>query len=294
MSIDRLLRRLPWKGLSRTYFVLRGYAKRWTRSRRGERFANLMASTLPRNRRVGFVIVGAQKCGTSALAAYLERHPQTAMAWTKEVHYFDRDVLFAPGIQDVRHYHGYFKDVGSDRVYGEASPSYMAHPFAMQRMAAYHPGLKLIALLRNPADRAFSQWNMYNQGVAVEQFRRDLEQELKSEADGLASEPHRRGYLRRGRYGEQLSRMFEQFPREQVLVIKYERFLEHNVEVLHEVCAFIGIAPPGVKEERKAHVLPYSASLPREDRRWMMGLFEPQIRAVEEELGWDCSDWRQA
>ena len=78
------------------------------------------------------------------------------------------------------------------------------------------------------------------------------------------------------------------------LVIKYERFLEHNVEVLHEVCAFIGIAPPGVKEDRKAHVLPYSASLPREDRRWMMGLFEPQIRAVEEELGWDCSDWRQA
>ena len=216
------------------------------------------------------------------------------MAWTKEVHYFSQDTLFHRGKAHIRDYHQYFVDCGLSHQYGEATPKYIDAPEAIQRIANYNPSVRLILILRNPIDRAYSQWSMYHPESPIAAFRRELELELSAGEDDLAKKAKGRGYLRRGRYDVQLRRLYEVFPRQQVLVIKYEEFLSDNVAVLSRVHAFLGLDAMEIGQVQKRHVTAYQHPLPATDREWLLAHFEESIQGVEALLDWDCSDWRSA
>ena len=204
-----------------------------------------------------FVIIGAQKCGTSSLYRYLADHPTVAPAVGKEIHYFDWN--FRRG---VNWYRGHFPTRVEQRLFrartgqrlftGEASPYYMVHPLAPVRLKALIPDAKLIALLRDPVERTLSAYHhQFRNGEETSTLEEalDLEpQRLAGEIDRLAhdgsynSRAHRKfSYMARGRYAEQLESWLRVFPREQLLVIRSEDFFERPAEIFAQVLDYIGL-----------------------------------------------------
>src|SRR5580765_8161584 len=127
----------------------------------GKRYKDCHGSLAAPAQKVGFVIAGTQKGGTTALASYLYEHPEICVAGAKEVHFFDTDSLFRAGtVPDYAAYHARFHPAGRERILGDATPIYMYWEPAPQRIWQYNPAMKLIVILRDPAARAFSHWNM--------------------------------------------------------------------------------------------------------------------------------------
>jgi len=197
-----------------------------------------------------FLILGAQKAGTTALYAYLRRHPQiTGPSW-KEVSFFDRH--YARG---EAWYRGNFPNSLRARgLVGEASPSYLFHPLAPERVASMLPEARLIALVRNPVDRAFSH---YQHEVALGREPLSFEDALAAEDERLRGEEERmladpayfshawwnHTYRARGRYAEQLERWLAVFPRERLLVLPSDDLLDDPAGAHGRVLEFLG-APP--------------------------------------------------
>ncbi|MEZ4606416.1 MAG: sulfotransferase domain-containing protein [Deinococcales bacterium] len=110
--------------------------------------------------KVYFIICGTQKGGTTALDSYLRQHPHICMGKRKELHFFDQEKNFQSDICDYTSYHKLFQVTSQRQILGEATPIYMYWRAAPQRMWGYNPKLKLIVILRNPIERAYSHWNM--------------------------------------------------------------------------------------------------------------------------------------
>jgi hypothetical protein len=179
----------------------------------------------PFHRRPDFIIAGAPRSGTTWLYVLAQRHPQIAMAEpiVPEPKFFLVDELWRRGI-------GYystkwFDPLPAGRVLGEKSTNYLESPKAAERICCVLPRVKLIFLLRNPAERAYSNylWSRQN-GLETETFERALSLERQRERS-LApnwrySRPH--AYFARGLYAEHLARFYQRFPREQILVLRYE------------------------------------------------------------------------
>src|SRR2546422_639813 len=109
--------------------------------------------------RLDFIVAGAQKCGTTALHYQLKKHPQIALPSKEELHFFDDEERFAKGVnyQDM---HDSFRSSSRAVAVGESTPVYLYWRPAIERIWNYSKEIKLIILLRNPVDRAFSHWNM--------------------------------------------------------------------------------------------------------------------------------------
>ena len=154
-----------------------------------------------------FLIAGVQKGGTTAIFAVLRKHPQIFMSEKKEVSFFWKDNLYSRG---VAWYENYFRGCKGEKAVGEASPSYLYSTVAPERIARSLPNVKLIFSLRNPIDRAYSQyWH----------HRRRLVEGLSFE-EAIARGD--RGFLPRGFYYEQLMRYLNNFPRENILIQVYD------------------------------------------------------------------------
>jgi Sulfotransferase domain len=207
-----------------------------------------------------FVILGAQKAGTSSLYARLVAHPCVLPALRKEVHYFDTG---APTHPD--RYRAFFptesrraaieQQSGAPALTGEATPYYLFHPSAPARAHSVVPDARLIAVLRDPVARAVSG---YHHAVRFGHERRPIEialdpgneERLANVADDgwfdeRESPARLRGYLARGRYAEQLERWWASFPREQLLVIESAEL--RAGDGFTRVLAFLGLdeAPGG-------------------------------------------------
>ena len=245
----------------------------------------------------GFLILGAQKAGTTALYAYLRRHPGvTGPSW-KEVSFFDRH--WARG---ERWYRGNFPPRFRARAaaVGEASPSYLFHPLAPARAASLVPGAKLIVLLRNPVDRAFSH---YQHEVALGREPLSFEDALDREEERLAGELDRmradpayfshawwnHSYVLRGRYAEQLETWLRPFPREQLLVLSTEELGADTEAAYARVLDFLGLAPHTLPSFPHVFRREY-APMPEETRARLAATFaEPNARLYEllgRDLGW--------
>ena len=99
-------------------------------------------------------------------------------------------------------------------------------------------------------------------------------------------------YVDRGFYGQQLARLFKFFPREQVKVVKFEEFKEHQPETLGSIFSFLGRKPLRSVRSRDRNVVPYERAMNWEERVFLYNLFAQDIATVEQMLGWDCSDWK--
>ena len=204
----------------------------------------------PHRPALGFMIVGAQKCGTTALAHFLAQHPDIAMASPKEAHLFDapdysRD--WTPAAIDAR-YGPFFAHAGGAALRGEATPIYLFLPGIARELRRYNPDLKLIVLVRDPVERAISHYYMERNR---DRERRPLWLALLGEPFRLRRrrDPARRGaalrrhsYRRRGLYSVQLRNLYRYFDPRQVLIVRSEELLRRHDAVLRRVFGFLGMA----------------------------------------------------
>lgn len=253
-----------------------------------------------------FIIIGAQKAGTSSLYHYLGQHPDVAPALDKEIHFFDHH--FARGIDWYRTnfasswYLDYSKRWhGRHIITGEASPYYFFHPHAPERIASTLPTVKLIAMLRNPVNRAFSH---YHHEVEAGRERLSFEDAFRAEPERLAGEidkimqdPHYKSfnhihfsYLSRGIYVDQLQAWKRHFPDEQMLILNSERFFADPAAGTRQVIQFLGLPDVQIRDFHARNTRSYSRMNPR-IRKYLIDYFAPYNQKLYELVGahfdWD-------
>jgi hypothetical protein len=203
----------------------------------------------------GFLVIGAPKAGTTALHVALARHPQLYLSKLKEPKYFLCDEGVAPhyvGPGDARtaramvcrreDYEALFAAAPPGALCGESTSLYLQDPAAHRRIAAMLPGVRLIALLRDPLDRAHSNWShLWSAGLEPERdFVAACAREEQRAAAGWA--PFWR-YLGLGRYGEQLSALYQVVPRDRVLLVRYRVLRNEPLATLDRICRFLDVEP---------------------------------------------------
>ena len=237
---------------------------------------------------VSFVVAGVQKAGTTAIHDFLAQHPQIALLRDQALHFFDKEEHFA----DKPDYKVLVENFDPGRhwkVAGEVTADYLYYPRALERIAAYNPNMKIIISLRNPTERAFSQWNMRREKNQeplefIEALKRD-------EEIGISKNPRGNAYIARSLYAPQLEKVLALFPLEQVFVIKYEAFRADPCPIVNDLFAFLGVSGQSRLKNRQRNVGTYTRKLAAEEREFAASLFEEDIAKVEARLGWDCSDW---
>jgi hypothetical protein len=200
-----------------------------------------------------FLIIGAQKSGTTSLYDYLKQHPQIYMSPVKEPRFFaiegEKPNFQGPGDQelyenivvDVEAYRALFQGASKETAIGEASVLYLYIPRASERIRHYIPEVKLIAIVRNPVERAYS---------AFLHLTRDRMEPLKDFACALRAEKERIRsnwgpiwhYKQVGFYYAQLKRYYETFEQGQIKVYLYEDLNDDPVSVLKDIYSFLGVA----------------------------------------------------
>lgn len=202
---------------------------------------------------IQFLIGGAQKSGTSALAQYLGAHPDVRLPLGKEAHVFDRQDFDEnwPSERIDAEYADHLSLRGSSLLCGDATPFYVFHPRAITRIARYNPTMKWIILLRDPVDRAISHYYMERDrgferlplwsALALERWRLHGRSEDLSDNSPL----RHHSYRARGCYVQQLETLYASFPREQVLLLRSMDLRATPGECMQRVHAFLGLASPG-------------------------------------------------
>ena len=193
------------------------------------------------------VIVGAMKCGTTTLNAWLRHHPDVAFSAVKEVHFFDNN--YNRGIGWYRSYFPLLEMLGRPKCVLEATPAYIQRaPKVAERMHRHIPNARLILMLRDPVKRAISH---YGHRVSNGLEKRSMEEALLS-AEGPDAGT-RNFYKTRGLYAEKLSAFLSYYDQSRVLVLKSEEFFQQPAEIYAQVQAFLGLRHVPLPEGMKAH-----------------------------------------
>jgi hypothetical protein len=258
----------------------------------------LMLATSRLRAEPSFLVIGASQSGTTSFFSYLTAGPQVLPALAKEVRYFDR--YYAKGRDWYRSFFP-LRAAAAGAAVGEATPAYMWHPHVPARVREFDPGMRLIALLRDPVDRAYSDFHKrrekhsagltFEQGLEREAERTKGELERMRRDPGYVSAAYRRfAYVDKGRYADQLERWLEHFPREQLLVLTSEELQHDPAAAVAGAARFLGVPePPPQPDYRRSNTGSYEP-MRAETRRRLAALFaEPNRRLYElvgRDLGW--------
>lgn len=255
-----------------------------------------------------YLIIGAKKGGTSSLTNWLLQHPDNLRMFPsyqplKSPHFFD--IGFHEGVD---WYRGHFPTARTrarhpGAIVGEASPYYMFHPAAAARARSVVPGAKVLAVLRNPVSRAYS--NYWDRVSAGTETLPTFEAALEAEPARLADVDHERlrhdpsyyslahdqfTYLARGRYLEHLSTWLDTYPPEQVLVLRAEDMYADPAAEFARVQRFLGLRPCSAIDLRTYNERSKPPIDPR-TRAWLAEYYRPHNAALSErlgrDLGWD-------
>jgi hypothetical protein len=245
-----------------------------------------------------FLVIGAQKAGTTALYAYLRWHPAIVGPFWKEVSFFDRHWW-----RGEAWYRGQLPLRSQGKLVGEASPSYLFHPLAPQRVFSVVPEVRLIVLLRAPADRAYSHYPhevaLGREPLSFEDALAAEDERLRGEIGRLRADPRAfssawwdHAYASRGLYADQLECWLEFFPREQLLILTTDELGQSPAETYASVLSFLG-APP---HDLASYPRVFDRSYPPmsvETRRSLEARFVEPNRRLERllgrPLGWPAS-----
>ncbi len=182
-----------------------------------------------------FIIIGAGKCGTTSLHDYLNQHPQIYICPKKETFFFINEVVRSKykhwgAVTDIEDYRALFADAAEDSVIGEISTNYYAHPESAQLIYNLIPEVKIIAILRDPAERAFSSYQMYVMaGLENQDFARIIDKDIK--------------YVKRGFYYAQLRPFFNRFDRHQIKICLYDDLCKDPTLFIQDLFRYIEIDP---------------------------------------------------
>ena len=270
-----------------------------------------------------FFVIGAPRSGTTSAYEYLHAHPDVFMSPVKEPDFFAEaslDVVHPVGAEGassliadagkdetlgeaVQRYVALFDGAGNEARRGEASAVYLGHPTAAWHIRCYVPDAKLVAILRDPAERAYSHF-VHGRRIYAEHGRtsaigaegRSVEEEFlraveSAARDGMpdpaTSDPE--VWVRSGFYFTHLTRWFSLFPRDQLLIRRFEDFERDTNEVMHDVFAFLGIDSSFVlptTEAFNASVVPRSRRVfalfttKNSVMRWAKSVAPPRLRAA--------------
>ena len=252
----------------------------------------------------GFVIVGTQRGGTTSLYKHLLQHPSVApsLLGIKEMHFFDNQYskgmawyranfpsMVSLGCRSLR--------TGQRMVTGDASPYYMFHPHAPHRIAQHLPDAKLIVMLRDPVERAYShyQWEV-SLGFETLSFEEALEQEdarlageearMKTDPEYQSTNHQHYAYLSRGLYADQLATLMSLFRSEQLLVLQSEAFYSDPPGQFDRVLRFLELPPFTPSSYRNFNPGSYS-KMSASTRSRLVSHFSAPNRRLYEQLGVD-------
>jgi hypothetical protein len=212
-----------------------------------------------------FLVVGVPKAGTTALHAALARHPGLYLSTIKEPKFFLTDgpppakggpgdvITYREHVWQRDKYEALFEPARPGALRGEATPLYLHDKAAMRRIADLIPHARLIAILRDPVERAHSNWaHLWSAGLEpVGDFVAACAEEDRRIAAGWASFWH---YTGLGKYGEQLRHAFTIFPRDQLLVLRYRLLVDEPAAALDRICEFLGVATGVISEIPRENV----------------------------------------
>jgi hypothetical protein len=247
-----------------------------------------------------YLIIGTQKGGTSSLYNYLCMHPDVASATMKEIHYFSHHMDKGEGW-----YRGHFATEaflsaatrvrGRRPLSGETSPDYLFNPYAAGRAFQLLPEARLLVLLRDPVDRAFSHYrHRVRKGLEERTFEAAIAEELELAAregnvrEGAYYESGqyaKRTYVTRGLYARQLQPWFAVYPRHRFLLLRSEDFFTDPRAAYTRVVEFLGLEPWQPKEMRKYNFFGERGTMPETPRRQLQQFFEPHNRELAELTG---------
>lgn len=279
-----------------------------------------------------FVIIGAAKCGTTSLYRILGQHPGIFTCPVKEPQYFalgDGGSVDRGAVRDLAEYESLFAGVRGEPAVGEASPQYFVSASAARRMRETIPDARLIAIVRDPAERAYSEYQMR---VREGRENREVSAAFDAVLEELAADPaaaERRSYLLYGFYRLHLSRYEERFGSNALKIVLLEDLASDPLPLLRELFAFLGVDPDfrpeigdrfnvgGVprwqrvyrwadRQEWLKQRLPWRLGavakrsllrapqrLPSELRARLVELYRDDVRWLERRLDRDLGGWRE-
>ena len=209
-------------------------------------------------RKLDFVIVGSMKSGTSSLSYHLGNHAQVCIP-RNEMHFFDKDERYRKG-RDWYLRTIYRNATARTRIAGEKTPTYSYQPNVAERMNRDFPDIKLVWVLRNPIDRAYSNYlHAYKDGFDLLSFEEAVEREPERIEKNIFH-----GYLERSKYAPQIERFLRYYPRTAMYVMIFEDFIADPTSELERLFAFLGITSEGftfVDEPRNKTTIPWSPRL---------------------------------
>jgi Sulfotransferase domain len=284
----------------------------WERQLRRVARRGLVRLTQPTHRArmlPGFLIVGAQRCGTTSMFHVLSQHPAmvSAIGNKKELRFFDDEYQHG-----LAWYQSHFpfraraqaaaRDTGIEPIAFEGSPYYMFHPLAPERIHRALPGVRLLVMVRDPVERAYSQHaHQVHRGLETESFERALELEdarIEGEAERLASDPaylsrnHRLyTYRARGHYADQIEHLERIFGRDRILVVDCGDFFTDPGLDYERVLKFIGLPPLGEPEFKPQNARPRSP-ISQTLRAELDEHFRPHDERLADWLG-QAPSWRR-
>ena len=214
-----------------------------------------------------FFVVGAAKAGTTSLYNYLKEHPEVYLSPIKEPNYFNTEMKLEDFKEDIqksiyfefdkyfrknkleekhfalidkkKDYLELFREVKQEKAIGEFSTSYLSSQVAAAEIYKFNPKSKIIVMLREPIERTLSHYQMdLNKGFNLKNILKDLENDYNSVNKGYCISNM---YIDLSLYYDSIKRIFKIYPKEQVLIIRFENFKKHTNAVVKEVCTFLEI-----------------------------------------------------
>lgn len=246
-----------------------------------------------------FLVIGAARSGTTSLYHYLKSHPQVYLPAKKhpEPHFFLKNEEYKKGIDYYSN--KYFKNVNHNKKAGEISTSYIYQPYVAKRIKKHLTNVKIIAMLRNPIERSFSNYVFtYNNGLDSLSFEEAILQEKERIANPgtqFHAEVQPYAYMDRGRYYKQLTEYLKLFSPDQIHIILFEDFIQKTLEELKKVFNFLGVdstfTPPGIGKIYFNNNYD-NFTFKKETRMYIYNELKDDIKQLSQWLNKDLSKWK--
>jgi sulfotransferase family protein len=265
-----------------------------------------------------FIVIGAEKSGTTSLFHYLYQHPEIFMPPVKELNYYivypekwslfqGPDVTFKKACRSQNEYFKMFKDAVEVKAIGEIGHIYLYAPESPVLIRATIGAPKIIAIIRNPLERAYAQF-VFHRNLGMEPastFEEAIEDEDRRVKGGWDPVYH---YVRRGFYGQQLVRYYREFPEKNIKVYKFEHFFKHPRTSMAKLYDFIGVDPEFITDITQKYIpggnprapefistkstdVPSPKPIKTKTRKLLVNIYSDDIRKTQELTGLDLSDW---
>ncbi len=270
--------------------VARAFPRYWAYHRNGENIRPTLAYirrglTAKKRKLPDFIIIGAHRSGTTSLYEYLIQHEHILPALRKEVNFWSNYYRFG-----LTWYRGNFplESECRGKITGEASVSYMRYAALASDIRRDVPGVKIIAILRNPVDRTFAHYNGMANHLKTE--NRSLEQALREE-DRVHSPPPHLQYKKQSIYADLLAPYFEEFERKNILILDFNELSASPEKTLKRTCNFLGISQRGKYDLAPRNHLAYPQKLPNHIRAELERFFRPHNERLFDLVG-QRFDWQ--